>query len=53
MITKLHLVRNERANDAQREEGRGRQLGSETKCISGLQPREGLISQALVHVVKG
>lgn len=51
MITKLLLVRNERANDAHREEGKGRQLGSEIKCILGLQPREDLISQALV--VKG
>lgn len=46
MITKLLLTQNKRANDAQGEKGRGRQLGSETKCILGLQPREGVISQA-------
>ena len=33
--------------------GRRKQLGSESGVFSGLQPREGLISQALVHIVKG
>lgn len=53
MITKLLLMQNKRANDIRGEKGRGKQLGSESRCISGLQPREGLIFQALVHVVKG
>lgn len=47
MIAELLLLRNESANDAQGEEGRGRQLGSETECVLGLQPREGLLFQAL------
>lgn len=53
MITKLLVTQNKRANDVQGEKGRGRQLGSGTKCILGVQPREGVISRALVHVVKG
>lgn len=55
MITKLLLKQNKRANDVQGEKGRGKLLGSESRCsiFLGLQPREGLISQALMRIVKG
>lgn len=33
MITKLLLLQNKRANDAQGGKGRGKQLGSESRCI--------------------
>lgn len=33
--------------------GEGNSLAQNLGVFSGLQPREGLISQALVHVVKG